>query len=267
MIDKSVEFGDVNLTAERSSAKDGFPAIDPVRDALLLDIDGTIIDIAPTPEAVNVPESLKLNLSRVRDALNGALALVSGRTLASVDRLFAPLGFAAVGCHGAEVRLSPHGNIHRRARSLGANVEADFVDIGKLDPRIRLEDKHYTFAIHYRRAPELENEVFGMVNAKLNALDRELEVMCGKAVIEIKSSGFNKGTGLHDLMQYEPFAGRRPVFFGDDTTDEDAFARLPEFGGVGISVGRSLPGASSFVRSPLDVRHWLAELAGKDARA
>src|ERR1043166_286029 len=252
---------------ERESPPGALPALDRARDALFLDIDGTIVDIAPTPEAVCVPESLKRDLSRLNALLDGAVALVSGRTLASVDALFAPIELSAVGCHGAEIRRRPESKIESRGEPLPAPIKAAFADIGKLDPRIRLEDKHYTFAIHYRRAPELENEVFGMVNAKLNALDRELEVMCGKAVIEIKSSGFNKGTGLHDLMQYEPFAGRRPVFFGDDTTDEDAFARLPEFGGVGISVGRSLPGASSFVRSPLDVRHWLAELPGKDGRA
>lgn len=241
------------------------PALDMRYDALFLDIDGTIIDIAPTPDAVCVPESLKLNLSRLRDKLEGALALVSGRTIASIDELFAPLGFAAVGCHGAEVRLSPDGRIHQRARSLGSAVEAEFSDIGKLDPRIRLEDKHFTFAIHYRRAPELENKIFAMVNAKLDILDSGLEVMCGKAVIEIKASAFNKGTGLRDLMQYEPFAGRRPVCFGDDTTDEDAFASLPEFHGIAVAVGRALPGASALARSPHEVRQWIANLAGGEA--
>ncbi len=247
-------------------AGSGLPPVDFSKDALLLDIDGTIVDIAPTPEAVCVPESLKANLSRVCDRVGGALALVSGRTLASVDTLFAPLSFAAVGCHGAEVRLSPGGQIHQRARPLGAAVEAQFADIGKLDPRIRLEDKHYTFAIHYRRVPELENRIFGMVNSKLAALDGGLEIMCGKAVLEIKANSFNKGTGLRYLMQHEPFAGRRPIFFGDDTTDEDAFAQLPEFGGYGISVGRRLPGASGFARSAGDVRHWLAELAEGEER-
>jgi len=267
MVDKLAEYDHSSLTIEKGAPDGCPPLIDPTRDALLLDVDGTIIDIAPNPEAVIVPESLKPSLARLREKLHGALALISGRTLASVDRLFAPMSFAAVGCHGAELRAAPDRRIQQRARSLGAAIEAKFAEIGKLDPRIRLEDKHYTFAIHYRRAPELENEIFGMVNAKLDALDGTLEMMCGKAVIEIKASGFNKGTGVRDIMHCEAFAGRRPVFFGDDTTDEDAFAALPEFGGVGISVGRLLPGASAFVPCPRDVRRWLAKLADGDIRA
>jgi trehalose 6-phosphate phosphatase len=234
------------------------PALDFAADALLLDIDGTIIDIAPTPEAVFVPESLRLHLSHLRELLGGALALISGRTLAAIDELFLPLNFVAAGCHGAELRLKPDGSVSRPAPLLTTAERAQIAEIAKLDPRIRLEDKHYTMAIHYRLAPELENTLFGAVNGMLEKLPANLEVICGKDVIEIKLPGFDKGTGLKAIMREPPFAGRRPIFLGDDTTDEDAFAALPDFGGLGISVGRLLPGARGCVLSPRDVRHWLA---------
>lgn len=234
------------------------PALDFAADALLLDIDGTLIDIAPTPEAVFVPESLKLHLSELRTRLQGAVALISGRTLAAIDELFAPLKFVAAGCHGAELRLEPDGQILRPAPMLTTAERAEIAEVAKLDPRLRLEDKHYTMAIHYRSAPELENMLFGAVNALVAKLPANIEVLCGKDVIEIKIAGFDKGTGLEAIMQSSPFTGRRPIFLGDDTTDEDAFAALPDFGGLGISVGRLLPGARACVRAPRDVRHWLA---------
>jgi trehalose 6-phosphate phosphatase len=246
--------------ASVSGDSDVLPQLDARRDALVLDIDGTIIDIAPTPESVIVPESLRLSLSRLCERLEGALALSSGRTIAAIDELFAPLKFVASGCHGAELRLDPHGHLQRCAAPLSSAEQAAFADIARLDPRIRIEDKVYTFAIHYREVPELEDTLFAMVNTRVHELKSNLEVMSGKAVIEIKEPGFNKGTGLRRIMDAAPFAGRRPVFLGDDVTDEDAFAALPEFSGLGISVGRLLPGASRSVRSPSDVRNWLARM-------
>jgi len=251
--------------ADAPPQRRGFPAVDLARDALLLDIDGTIIDIAPTPDAVVVPESLELNLGRVREKLDGALALITGRMLAAADELFAPLTFAAVGCHGAEVRTAPGGKIEQVARPLSAVEKAAFAEAGKFDPRIRIEDKHYTLAIHYRRVPELENELFGYVNGTLQRLGADLEMVLGKAVIELKPPGVTKGTGVEHLMAVAPFAGRRPVFFGDDTTDEDAFAELPKLKGIGVSVGRLLPGADRCVPAPKDVRNWLAQLAGSSS--
>jgi len=233
-------------------------------DALLLDIDGTIIDIAPTPEAVHVPESLKVHLSQICERSSGALALISGRPVGSIDELFAPLKLATVGCHGAEVRRAPTGEVERHALPLSTVTRAKFAEIGKLDPRVGIEDKHYTLAIHYRQAPELENTVFGMVNDRLTSVGTNLEVVCGKDVIEIKAHEFNKGTGLRRIMEREPFLGRCPIFLGDDMTDEDAFAVLPDFCGRGVSVGRLLPGAQASIQSPSAVRHWLAALAERN---
>jgi trehalose 6-phosphate phosphatase len=241
------------------------PAVDVARDALFLDVDGTMIDIAPTPESVVVPESLKLSLSRLQQKLGGALAVSSGRTIPSIDELFAPLKLVASGCHGAEIRLDPNGIFERLALPMSAAEKAALQQIARIDPRLRTEDKIYTFAIHYRSAPELENKLSGMVNNWVGSANRDLEIIFGKMVIEIKPPGFNKGTGLRHMMEHAPFSGRRPIFLGDDTTDEDALAVLPEFGGLGISVGlRRLPEAARSVDSPRRVRHWLADLAGID---
>ena len=239
----------------------GFPSFDPGSDALLLDIDGTILDIAITPEAVRVPESLKTSLSTLRDRAYGALGLISGRTLSSIDTLFAPLKFAAVACHGAEIRRSPDADVLRDGDPLSEAGRARFAQIGELDPRIRVEDKRYTVAIHFRRVRELEPAIAELVDQRLAVSQESLRVLRGKDVIEIESGGFNKGTGLRTIMQSGSFRGRRPIFFGDDKTDEHAFAVLPEFRGVGISVGRPLPGAKGCVATPRAVRHWLAYMA------
>src|SRR5690348_14945416 len=196
------------------TADSGFPALDFTHDALFLDIDGTIIDIAPTPESVIVPESLKLSLSRLRERLDGALALVSGRTLGAIDELFAPLKFAAAGAHGAELRVEPHGPVERRAVPLTSAEKAVFADLLKLHPEIRLEDKVYTLAVHYRLAPQFESTVISEVTARAQDLREDLRVLCGKYVVEVKTRGFNKGTGIRHIMEHALFAGRRPIFFG-----------------------------------------------------
>lgn len=244
---------------------DGFPAVDFDGDVLFLDIDGTLIDIAPTPESVVVPESLKLSLTRVREKFGGALAVISGRTLSAIDELFAPVKFAATGAHGAEIRRGPSTEVERYAPILGSAEKAALAEIVRLDPRLRLEDKVYTLAIHYRSAPELEDAVLEAVKRDVGKLQENLRILRGKAVIEVKHHGFNKGTGLCELMKHAPFASRRPIFLGDDTTDEDAMAVLPQLGGgLGISVGQRLAGAQRQVSSPAEVRRWLAALADLD---
>ena len=240
------------------------PALDWARDALFLDIDGTIIDIAATPEAVIVPESLKLSLSRIRERLGGALALISGRTLPAIDELFAPLKFAAAGAHGAEVRHEADGAVERCAVPLTSAERATLAEVAKRDPRLRLEDKGYSLAVHYRRAPELEDMVIATVRGEVAKLRENLRVLRGKMVVEVKARGFNKGTGLTRLMEHAPFLGRRPIFLGDDVTDEDALGAVGNFSGIGISVGRLLPGATQQVESPAEVRAWLAHLAGAE---
>lgn len=235
--------------------------------AILLDIDGTIVDIAPTPREVWVSPELCHTLSRLLERTGGALALVSGRSLADMDLLFAPLELPMIGGHGAEVRMSPDGPVDsHRARPLDDHLKRRFAAIKSAGPGIIVEDKGYGLALHYRLAPQLEQTVADRVAEIVAELPVDtIEVLPGKAVIEIKPAGFNKGSAVRELMNVAPFAGRRPIFIGDDKTDEAAFAVLPEFNGLGFSVGRIVPGVKGHFHTPNDVRAWLRGLAESDA--
>jgi len=231
--------------------------------AMLLDVDGTILDIATTPDAVRVPDLLRRSLARLSRRLEGAVALVSGRSVADLDFIFAPLRLPAVGGHGAEIRSSANGNSHRlRATPLHPALKRRLFAIAERGSGVLIEDKGYSLAVHYRLAPEREHEVREAVAAICaDAAPCALEVLPGKAVVEIKQSGFDKGTAIRELMACPPFRGRRPVFIGDDTTDETAFAVLPEFAGMGISVGRTVAGVTCHFETPRQVRRWLKHIS------
>lgn len=230
--------------------------------AILLDVDGTLLDLAATPREVFVPPSLRETLSVLLQKTDGALALVSGRPLSDLDMIFAPLQLPAVGGHGAEIRVSPRGRPDRgHSAPISDAVKRRFATIAAASPGILIEDKGYSVALHYRLAPELEDYVLKAVLALSEELAESFELLPGKAVIEIKHAGFDKGTAVRTLMRRRPFAGRRPVFIGDDTTDEAAFAVLPEFDGVGISVGRRVPGVAMCFDAPPDVRRWLEQIS------
>ncbi len=236
------------------------PRIDLRKTALLLDVDGTLLDIASEPNAVRSAPSLVANLTRLRQRCDGAIAFVSGRRLDNLDAIFAPLKLTAVGCHGAEFR-EPDGTV-TQAEPLPATLKARLIAVAEIDPAIAIEDKDYSLAFHYRRAPQLETPLLEAVWAHRRELEAAgLGVLHGKCVVEIKRKQLNKGTAIRRLMRLEPFAGRIPVFAGDDRTDEDVFIMLPEFRGIGISVGRRMAGADCMVDQPRDIRHWLGHLA------
>jgi trehalose 6-phosphate phosphatase len=234
--------------------------------AVLLDIDGTILDIAPTPSAVIVPTSLRQTLTRLSRETGGALALVSGRSLADIDHLFAPLRLPAIGGHGAEFRLSANDTREtEHAHPLDGRLRNRLAELAVGAPGILVEDKGYSLAVHYRLAPEQEGRVKQAVAAIQADWPKEpIEVLPGKSVVEIKPAGFHKGGAIRELMRHHPFAGRRPVFVGDDTTDESAFAVMPEFQGMGFSVGRCVSGTAHCFPAPSDVRRWLEHLSGGD---
>jgi trehalose 6-phosphate phosphatase len=236
--------------------------------AILLDVDGTLLDIAPTPHEVHVSEDLRRMLARIAHRLGGALAFISGRPLADIDLIFHPLKLAAVGGHGAEIRLRPEGTPYRmQTRPLDPELKRRFAEIAQIGPGILVEDKDYSLAIHYRLAPQFGGAVIKSVAAVCDAYGCDgLSILPGKSVIEIKPRGFDKGSGLQELMSSPPFAGRKPVFVGDDVTDEAAFAMLPRYSGIGISVGGIVPGASFNFDGPKDVRLWLQKLS-RDADA
>lgn len=238
-------------------------SIDVTHTALLLDVDGTLLDLASTPDGVVVPRPLASTLRDLLAQSGGAVALVSGRTIATLDRLFGPLAMPAIGGHGAEMRLSSDGPVtKRRPAPLGARLRRQLHALAGIDPRLLVEDKLHSVAVHYRLVLEREDLLKREVEA-IVAADHasEVESLFGKAVIEVKPKHFNKGTAVAELMTCEPFAGRTPLFIGDDTTDEAVFAILPELGGYGFSVGREMAGADGVFESPQAVRAWLARLS------
>jgi trehalose 6-phosphate phosphatase len=237
--------------------------------AILLDIDGTLLDLAPTPREVWVPPDLSKTLGRLLLRTSGALALVSGRSLNDIDLIFAPEQFPAVGGHGAEMRISTDSEaVATHAPPMDKELKRRLAAIAKLSPGILLEDKGYSLALHYRLAPHAERAIYEAVSLiRADLPNAPIEVLPGKCVCEIKHSGFNKASGVRELMTHEPFKGRRPLFVGDDVTDETVFALMPDMGGLAFSVGRRAKGVAGYFDDPGDVRAWLAHLLDDEKTA
>src|SRR5213082_3382135 len=237
--------------------------------AILLDIDGTLLDLMPTPREVWVPPGLAKTLNRLLARTNGALALVSGRSLNDIDLIFAPDQFPAVGGHGAEMRIEPDSEaVAAHAPPMDKELKKRLAAIAQLSPGILLEDKGYSLALHYRLAPHAEKAIYEAVSLiRADLPNAPIEVLPGKCVCEIKHSGFTKATGVLELMAHEPFKGRRPIFIGDDVTDEAVFGIMPDLGGLAFSVGRRATGVADHFDEPRDVREWLAHLLDDEAAA
>jgi trehalose 6-phosphate phosphatase len=228
-------------------------------------VDGTLLEIAPTPDDVVVPKGLRETLGKLHGVLGGALAVVTGRTIASVDSLFYPERWVVAGCHGAEVRM-PEGAVIAHG-ALPTWVEEICVSLKDAAPAVLIENKIQAVSIHFRAAPHIEPLILPVLERWRQRLSEAgLALLPGKFVIDIKPAGSSKGTAFRRLMSVAPFAGRTPVFAGDDLTDQEVFSALPEFRGVGISVGRSMPGAEFQFASPSVVRRWLEDelAAGPD---
>jgi trehalose 6-phosphate phosphatase len=239
----------------------------PVGDntALFLDIDGTLLDLAQTPDRVKVPRDLIKALERLAQHLSGALAFVSGRSLESIDRLFAPFRPAAIGAHGGEIR-SADGEV-AKSQPLPEKVVEVFSGLADNIPGLFLEDKRCALALHYRLAPEAQPVLTSAMEKHAKLFESEgVHILHGKAVIEALPAGVDKGTAVAVLAKQKPFVGRTILFGGDDTTDLDVFRILPRLGGSGFSVGRQFPGADYVFETPRAVRQWLVSVAGVDAR-
>jgi trehalose 6-phosphate phosphatase len=237
--------------------------------AILLDVDGTIVDFAPTPREVWVSPTLRDVLSRLVAQTDGALALVSGRPVAELDLIFAPLILTVIGGHGAEFRWADGENSERQCVApLDDKLKRELAAIAKAGPGIIVEDKDYSLALHYRLAPE-KGELVRDAVAKISAVytGEPIEILHGKFVVEIKHSGFNKASGVRRLMARPPFAGRIPIFIGDDTTDLPVFAIMPEFNGLACSVGHRTPSADVAFETPHDVRTWLQRVSRDQQKA
>lgn len=252
--------------AANDAASRHFAQLDPRSIALLLDVDGTLIDIAPSPFAVEVSDSLKHSLTRLYDLTGGTVALVSGRPIRDLDMLFSPVKLPLVGGHGAEIRIAGTAAIARIA-DLPDAMRKCLTDAAFDGSGIVFEDKGYSVALHYRQAPQQQGRLREHIAAcRADFPGEDTVVLPGKAMLEVKRRHIDKGHGIRTLMAQPPFAGRIPVFIGDDVTDEAAFAALPEFGGFGFSVGRdfgAMFGAMAGIFStPAQVGRALRRLAG-----
>lgn len=236
---------------------------DPDKLALFLDIDGTLLEIADRPELVQVSPDLRLCLERLAKRLNGALALITGRTLCDADNLFTGLSLPVGAVHGLE-RRSYQGRVEYNGSRDDLNgVLSDLAVFVKERPGLLMEDKIRTIALHYRAAPELEEDVRGFIDRCLSGRG-DFTVLHGKMVFEIKPDGADKGTAIRAFMREDPFAGRVPVFLGDDTTDEYGFAAVQQLGGYGIFVGRNQDSAAlGRLADVAAVHDWLRALLMK----
>lgn len=226
--------------------------------ALFLDLDGTLIDFAPAPDEVVVPEGLAAMLGSVAEGLGGALAIVTGRPLADVDRLFAPWTPVGAGLHGLEMRWPGTRTILRDPTDALGAVRRGLQQRFEADPRIWVEDKTAAVALHFRRAPERGEECKAAM-AELVQGSPELRLLHGHCVIEALPLEANKGRAILRLMDRAPFAGRIPSFVGDDVTDEDAFPAVDVLGGLSVKVGQGDTRAEHRLDGPHDVRRWLRE--------
>lgn len=223
--------------------------------ALFLDFDGTLVDIAEQPELVQVPIDLGSILQQLVASLNGALAIVSGRGLIDLDHFLSPLVLPLAAEHGSVQRFAD-GHITQLATPDLRDVKRVALALAGLHPGLRVEIKSAAVALHYRHAPTLEVLCIEEM-AEVVKRTPGVELMKGKCVIEIKASGVSKGTAIQDFMTQPPFVGRLPLFAGDDTTDESAFAAVQAMGGAGIKVGHGDSLARFRCSSPAALRHWL----------
>lgn len=224
--------------------------------ALLLDLDGTLIDFAATPDAVVVPAGLAEALVGLRARLGGALAIITGRPVGQIDALLPGVAFAVAGEHGGAIRHAPGEAI---ARGDHAAVPADWLAeaeavLARL-PGTLMERKAHGVALHFRRAPAAGAALRGLAEGLLARLPGHA-LLAGNMVWEVRPRGIDKGGALRAIMGRAPFLGRVPVFVGDDVTDEDAIAAARAMGGIGLLV------ADSF-GAPQGVRDWLAREAAR----
>ena len=233
------------------------PAITPRSTALFLDFDGTLADLAPQPELVRLADDLVPLLHLLFEHVGGALAIVSGRRLSDLDEFLCPLELPSAAEHGAQRRLADGQQVSIAPPDLQHAIKAAGA-LAMQHSRLRVEIKNAAVALHYRHAPELEMRCLQVMSEAV-AASTGVELLCGKYVFEIKPAGVSKGTAIAAFMLHAPFAGRVPLFAGDDVTDEAGFFAVQLLGGAGIKVGAGGTVAQHRCASPAALRQWLHE--------
>lgn len=228
--------------------------------AFFLDVDGTLLEFAAHPQQVRVGADLIGLLQRLHESAGGAAALISGRSVADIDRLFAPLTLPAAGQHGTE-RRGADGTMHRHAPPLEklGRAAAEIVRLTAAHSGLVFENKGMALALHYRLAPTLRALAEREMRAIAAGLGDAFELQTGKFVVEVKPSGKDKGSAIGEFLAEAPFAGRRAVFIGDDLTDEPGFEVINRLGGHSVKVGPGITRARWHLFEAAAVRHWLAD--------
>jgi trehalose 6-phosphate phosphatase len=228
---------------------------------LFLDVDGTLIELTDSPLETFADAELKTLLGHVAERLGGAMALVSGRSIHYLDALFAPLRLPAAGLHGVE-----------RRKASGAVRGASFVDaqlsqarsamhaLTEAHPGTSIEDKGRTIAVHFRMAPQWEEALRRSLTDIAKPLGSNYHIQEGNRVFEIKPRGFTKASAIKAFMKEPPFSGRKPVFVGDDLTDQDGLRMVEDQGGISIAVGERVQGQFRLENASA-VRGWLQGIA------
>lgn len=238
-----------------SLAPDSF---DPRAISLFLDVDGTLLDIHDNPGEVSADDELIEILRRCFTRLDGALSLVSGRSIGEIDRIFAPAVFPVAGAHGAELRVDGGRTISVVTEPLPGNVMTALEGVVGENEGLLLEKKRGGVSLHYRQAPQLEAKCRRIVDKILADLGGSYRLIAGKMVFEIAPAAHHKGAAIRTFVEQSPFAGRAPVFVGDDVTDEDGFLAINELAGTSIRVGESGSTAARYrLRDVTAVRQWL----------
>ncbi|MGB3339592.1 MAG: trehalose-phosphatase [Devosia sp.] len=236
--------------------------------AIFTDFDGTLVEIAETPDDVEVPGTLAQQLERAARELDSAFAVLTGREIADIDRFLAPLHLPIAGAHGTQRRRAD-GVVETvdPAAVLGAEEIANAVSpLVLANPALLLETKEGAVALHYRQAPELETAVRIAMEEAVHSVP-DFVLVEGKMVIEARPRAASKGDALRAFMREEPFIGRTPIFIGDDTTDEDAFIAAQELGGVGIKLGEGDTAARMRIANVASVHaliQGLGDIAARD---
>ena len=237
--------------------------------ALFVDFDGTLADIAPSPELVKVEPGLPQDIIRLQGLLGGAVAVVTGRRISEVNRHLAPAQLPGSGLHGLEFRSAPFGaeETTGHAEQIGIGLPPALFDavvaLTRAMTGVWLENKGPILSIHYRQAPEFASELGIKLARLLNEQSFGFHVKQGRAVFELIPNGTSKGTALAEIMRHAPFAGRRPIMIGDDLADEEAFAVARAADGWGLTVrGEHFHAGDESFGSASEVRRWLSALAG-----
>ena len=228
---------------------------------LFVDFDGTLVDIADRPDLVRIEPAATAAITALQRRLGGAIAIVTGRGIADIDRYLAPLVIPAAGVHG-QMRRAASGRVDaaRIDQRVIAEVHSHLQSLVGHEQGLYLETKFGAVALHYRARPELEGFCCDIARFAAEP-SADLQLVHGKMVVEVKFAGYNKGTAIRAFMQEAPFAGRRPVFAGDDTTDEDGFAVVNALGGVTIRIGSGATSAAYRLPGTREFLAWLDQLA------